>query len=352
MDTRDVGKLNALFNTGQQSTRITIARDEEGRYGATALFQQSGLEGFPAREVIKREGVVDCKDVRALARDLQRRCEDWYHHYLPPRQPQSERRDAPKSWWGLRIQYDDGTIMRWEGVETAPWNLDDVYNDLKTFGMPSLNLDWPGSLVQQFHSRSMCQGFDMVEYYQRMIRESYRREEGPGKATALFARELLDDLEEILLWDGINLSPRIAFRTWGIEPTLESLRTADVSEASPAQMASLYEAMTNTDNPVATVIALMECGVLDTWSRRLEELPDRDAEGFWDRDDEVCEIERKAVDVELRKLIEEKAVFTAHDVAERVGCTGQRTSARIRSFVSRGELKVVGDGVPRRYQAA
>ena len=75
-------------------------------------------------------------------------------------------------------------------------------------------------------------------------------------------------------------------------------------------------------------------------------------EGFLGRDDEVCEIERKAVDVELRKLIEEKAVFTAHDVAERVGCTGQRTSARIRSFVSRGELKVVGDGVPRRYQAA
>ena len=53
MDARDVKKLNALFNTGQQSTRITIARGEEGQYRASATFQQGELEGFPAREMTK-----------------------------------------------------------------------------------------------------------------------------------------------------------------------------------------------------------------------------------------------------------------------------------------------------------
>ena len=352
MDARDVKKLNALFNTGQQSTRITIARGEEGQYRASATFQQGELEGFPAREVTKREGAVDPDNVRSLVDDLQARCSDWYHHYLPVQQQQSEHQEALKSWWGLCIQYGDGTVRRWEGVEAAPWNLDDVYDDLKAFGMPSLKLDWPGSFVQQFHSRSKRRGLEMVEYYDRVLRESYEREEGPGEATTLVAREFLDDLELALLWDGIDLSPRIAFRMWGIEPNFQSLREVDVSEATHAQMVSLYEALTHAEDPLATMLALMECGVLDAWGRRLEELPRKNPDGFWGRDNEIREIERKAVDVEVRKLIEEKVVFTARDVAERVGCTGQRTSARIRAFVSKGELKVVGDGVPRRYQAA
>ena len=149
-----------------------------------------------------------------------------------------------------------------------------------------------------------------------------------------------------------SLSQRTAFRIWNIEPSLESLQGADVHEAPRLQVHALYEAMTCTDDPTATVLCLHDSGVLASWRQRLEELPQQGYWDAWNTEREAYEAEGAAVDKEVRKFIEAGTVFTARDVAERIGCTGQRTSARIRAFVKRGELKVVQDSAPRQYQVA
>ena len=354
MDVRGVDKLNAYFNTGQQKTGIAIRRVESDQYDVRAAFRQAQEEGFPSLEVIRREGYVAEDELNQLVDSLLEVCGGWYHHYLPLKNGQTGRRSSLESWWGLRIEYSDGVIRRWEGMGAAPWNIDDVYHKFKDFGMPALNLDWPNTFARQFDNHMVREGLELVGYYERLLGEvrGLETEDEPSEDTLLVAREFVDDVSRWLREEQSSLSQRTAFRIWNIEPSLESLQGADVHEAPRLQVHALYEAMTCTDDPTATVLCLHDSGVLASWRQRLEELPQQGYWDAWNTEREAYEAEGAAVDKEVRKFIEAGTVFTARDVAERIGCTGQRTSARIRAFVKRGELKVVQDSAPRQYQVA
>ena len=354
MGARGVNKLNAYFNLGEQNTGIAIQKAENDSYDVKAVYRQVRKTEFPQSDVVKREGWVSENEVNALVDILLDECSGWYHHYLPPKAEQVEQRGSVQKWWGLRIEYSDGMVMRWEGIETAPWDINDIYQPLREFGMPSLVLDWPNSFAQQFDNRRPRKGLEMIDYYERLLGEvrGLGAEDEPSEDVLLVAREFVDDLGHWLKEDRSSLSQQTAFRIWHIEPTLESLQEKDVHEASRIQIHVLYEALTCTEEPEACVLALFDSGVLASWRQRLEELP---KQGYWDIQNcerEAYEAEGAAVDQEVRKFIEAGEVFTARDVAERIGCSGQRTSARIRAFVNRGELKVVQTTAPRRYQAA
>ena len=150
MGARGVNKLNAYFNLGEQNTGIAIQKAENDSYDVKAVYRQVRKTEFPQSDVVKREGWVSENEVNALVDILLDECSGWYHHYLPPKAEQVEQRGSVQKWWGLRIEYSDGMVMRWEGIETAPWDINDIYQPLREFGMPSLVLDWPNSFAQQF----------------------------------------------------------------------------------------------------------------------------------------------------------------------------------------------------------
>lgn len=354
MDVRSVGKLNAYFNAEGQKTGIAIRRVEDDLFDVRAAYRQTQEEGFPRLEVLKRGGSVGEDAVNMLVVSLLEVCDGWFHHYSPSRSGQTSVRTSAESWWGLRIEYSDGAVRRWEGMGAAPWNINDVYFTLKDFGMPALNMDWPNSFAQQFANHTPRKGLELVEYYERLLGEvrGLETEDEPSDDTMLVAREFVDDVGRWLIEEQSGISQRTNFKLWDVEPNLESLQEVDVHEAPRLQIYALYEALTCTDDPVTTILCLQENGVLASWRQRLDELPKQGYWGIRNNEREAYEAEGAAVDKEVRKFIEAGTVFTARDVAERIGCTGQRTSARIRAFVNRGELKVVQDTAPRRYQVA
>lgn len=352
--TPSVEKVMALFNARRQSTNFVVRRTETGSFTASGTFRCTRDKGFPGVEVIEREGML-YRPVRALLEKLETICgRSWYHHYLPADSKRYPQPCSPTNWWSVRVAFSDGTIKRWEGINITPPEMDEIYHEFVQMGMPELKLENGGSYAQECGYQPSPRELQRLSCYDRLLREAKELEadDETREEVALVVGEFLDDIEHYLYVNLQDYPLDTALDVWKVEPELEALRAIDVRKAPRMQMLSLYAALTCTSDPRSLILGLLESGTLRAWGDRLGKLPYEELLETRRTDDELHKAKGAAADKEVRRLIEEGGVFTARDVAKEVGCTTQHASARIRAFLKRGDLKMVGEEMPRQYQAA
>ena len=141
-------------------------------------------------------------------------------------------------------------------------------------------------------------------------------------------------------------------KAWHVEETMDSLNAINVGDANRRNMMLLFGALVRLGPSHGDVARLVRDGSFKRWCRRLHEIPREEKE-------ERRRLEREKrlaiageIDNAVRKFASVKTPFTSHEVAKSCGVTPQQASARIRTFVQRGELTPLDGSLPRRYRAA
>lgn len=347
-----IRRVNALFSMDNQSTGLDISQADDGTFKVSAVYRNNRDSGFPAREVIKREGRVYGVDVDGLASTVLAVCkQDWYHHYLLTTRTFYSYHD---SQWNLRIEYANGIVRRWEGINNAPETFEAAYRLLVGFGMPELKLGC-SPLESAFGARrDSDKSLDRITCYKKLLEETraLEREDEPSEDFAQVVDEFIEDVQRYLGYVRSDVITASALAAWGVEPNEESLTQMDVHDAPRAKMLTLFDALTQTENPTEAILDVLQNGTFERWCARLAAIPEEERrEQIQER---KLEHERLVASVEeaVRKRIADGKVFTAHDVAGDVGASTQLASMCIRNYVRNGKAQTVGSDYPRRYKAA
>jgi hypothetical protein len=276
----------------------------------------------------------------------------WYHHY---RGKGARRPGGDDCWWSIRLESRDGHVERWEGVNNAPDNIDDAYQQLLAFGMPRLRLGFYGDFKNACGTwPTDASNLVPLLCYRPLLEEAMAPaapDEVPDEAR-LVAREYCADIR--LLLDGQGCVPTEADLQdiWDVERSVDGLLRAPVDAAPRRQMLALFSALAHRPNGPDLILRAWRNKTLARWWKRLEELPDEERAAR-----ELARIETQHetqanIDTEIRRLIDEREEFTSYEVGRTCNSSAQQASARIRQFVRNGLLCTVGDDYPRRYRAA
>lgn len=350
MGAHTVVKLEAYFAMEDQGSCLVVRELPDGRFDVSATYRQWMSPGFPDKEVVERTGTIFSLDIEALVGAiLVVAGEEWFHHYHGV--------DRPRFWealdysWGLRIEYADGMMCRWEGVDGAPQSLDAVYGLLVSFGMPSLHPQYLDEATFTCPDARMGV-FGLLTCYEGLLREAAGSGQGTSAAFRQLAAELLEDIERFLCQGHAPFEMKSLLKVWGIKPSLSYLDGVDVHDAPRAKMMALLGALTVVPDPVNVIGTMIESGSFGLWCARLNVIPQEERE---ERRREIAEKYRilmLSVDDALDKRMKSGKVFTSYEVASEMGVTPLQVSGRIRKMVRSGKLQPVGEGYPRRYKAA
>lgn len=351
MGNQTIKKVSAGFSFGNQDTGMVIYAAEDGTYEVSALYRSLNDSGFPAQEILRREGRVYYADVDGLVRTMRAVCaSDWFHHYRGATHLQKL---YTASRWGIELHYEDGTQSRWEGVNDAPSTLGALYDLMVSFGMPSLKLGYveAGDSFRDFPANDL---FSRVSVYLNLFAETYTTDEDDGLVAPFrrLAEEFIEDVQRYCATVSDTASASASMMAWGVVPDLAELDAVDVQQASRAHMMALFEALAQAGDPLDVAKHMYLSGTLERWCSRMAALPEEEARERDQRRKEDREKLLASVDDAIRNRIAQKDVFTAYDVAHEVKATTQQASVRIRSFVRNGELQTVGEDYPRKYRAA
>ena len=344
--------IKFVYNNSE-STVLIVERQNEGLYDIKGEYRYSRGSGFPAHEVLRRSGGAFADRIEELRQNLVVSCRSWYHYYC--RYGVGMKNNSYESSWFIRIEGDD-TTEHWEGVGCAPRGLDNVYEELVAFGMPSLRLGYSGSM------EAACCGSEttpldpwhIVSYdlaLERLIEEMDKSEASDDSIMLL--DEFVDDVGLFLEQNCADALDADAFvKAWHVEETMSALNALDVDGANRRNIMLLFGALVRLKPSHGDIARLVRDGSFKRWCKRLHEIPREENE-------ERRRLEREKrlaiageIDNAVRKFAAVKAPFTSHEVAKSCGVTPQQASARIRAFVQRGELIPLEGSLPRRYRAA
>lgn len=347
-----VERVEVLFALdGNTSTGMSINEREDGTYDVLGVYRRNKPLLFPSRESFEREGCATAVEVGKLIESLMKVTGTWYHHY---RQKAYPRHTTDNScWWSMRITYDTGGELRWEGVDEAPDTIDEAYQLFVDFLMPPLRLGYRGSFRDECGWYVSDGSMSRLTSYERLLGEA-RALDGDDDAGefSLMVGEFASDVLRYVGENHPNALGEEALRVWGIDPTLEGLCSTRVEGATRPQMMALYAALAGMDDLCHAVSVMLDGGILHDWCQQLVRIP---VEERQERDRQRREQARALslmVDNSIRRRISEGVTFTSYDVAKECDISAQQASGRIRGFVHRGELCPVGTETPRRYRAA
>lgn len=346
-----MSRVSALFATEWQSTSLTITANDDGTYEVKGFYRRLGESGFPTREQVDREGKVYLGDVEVLMKTVLSFCKrGWYHHYLGEKSFFARE----EVWWNLRMEYADGRIERWEGINAAPKTIDDVFDALVAFGMPSMRLSLNGTFGGSCASWRKEPGLDRIIGYVPLLAEACTREqcEEPDEDGMLVVDEFHDDVLQYLQESRPEvLNPR-ALLAWGVMPDLTSICKENVEHAPRQKMLALYAALLQHDDYRARIVRALDDGVLHRWAARLKLIPDEELKEQGQRLEEERQMMRRSIDSAIRERMDAGKVFTSYDIAAQTGCSAQSASARIRNCVREGKLVALPGDYPRKYKVA
>ena len=344
--------IKFVYNNSE-STVLNVERQNEGLYDIKGEYRYSRGSGFPAHELLSRSGGAFADRIEELRQHLVVSCRSWYHYYC--RYGVGMKNNSYESSWFIRIEGDD-TTEHWEGVGCAPRGLDNVYEELVAFGMPSMRLGYSGSIevACRCSETTPLDPWHIVSYDQALERlvEEMDKDEASDDSIMLLD-EFVDDVGLFLEQNCADALDVGAFaKAWHVEEAMDSLNAINVGDANRRNMMLLFGALVRLGPSHSDVARLVRDGSFKRWCRRLHEIPREEKE-------ERRRLEREKrlaiageIDNAVRKFASVKTPFTSHEVAKSCGVTPQQASARIRTFVQRGELTPLEGSLPRRYRAA
>lgn len=346
-----INRVSALFATEWQSTSLIITANDDGTYEVKGFYRRLGESGFPTREQVDREGRVYLGDVEVLMDTVLSFCKrGWYHHYLGEKSFFARE----EVWWNLRIEYADGRIERWEGINAAPKTIDDVFDALVAFGMPSMRLSLNGTFGGSCASWRKEPGLDRIVGYVPLLAEACTRVhcEDPDEDAMLVIDEFHDDVLQYLHENRPEVLSRSALEVWGVTSDIAGICKENVDSAPRQKMLVLYAALLQHDDYRKRVVRALDDGVLHRWANRLKVIPDEELKEKGRRLEEERQMMKRSIDSAICERIEAGKVFTSYDIAKQTGSSAHSASARIRNYVREGKLVALPGDYPRQYKAA
>ncbi len=346
-----INKVSALFANEIQSTSLTLMSVGDGTYDVTGFYRKQVDSGYPSREVTNREGKVFRNDVETLVNTMLSFCDNgWYHHYYANRS-YFARSDI---WWKLRIEYEDGRVRRWEGINDAPKNIDSVFDALIAFGMPPIRLSYDsgsfGDACIAWHKEG---DFNHIDNYVRVLSEScVDAHNEPDDEAKLVVDEFCEDVVSYITSQMPEALHAHTLRTWCIDTDIKSICKQDVRGAPREKMLALYGVLATHKDRYKAVIEVLDSGALARWETQLKAIPDEERKERNRRIKEEHEALSQSIDDAINRNIATGKVFTSYDIATQTGSSAQHASTRIRSFVRKGSLEAIPGDYPRKYKVA
>lgn len=333
--------------SGGESSDLIVSTNERGVAFATAILDSMNAQYFPRREHVERSGSLSSDTLRACERNILEICGDgWRHRYGEASWDTATQRD---SRWMVLLCYPDGSIMRWQGVNAVPANIDQLYNYLVDIGMPSLHLGFWGSYFRLAGNGSADEPLVWLESYLVDIYRTVTSQGIQSQELQLIAQELREDMQLATKWplDANQLSSLLD--TWDVPLSAEGLCSVDVTNASRMQMTSLFWALTQLPNMEECLRELVNSGALGMWRSRMRQIPiDERREERQQHEEERLRLVAK-IESDIERRMATRRPFTAYEVAQATGSTARQASTVIRRFVRKGALEGVAATVPRQY---
>ena len=344
--------ITAQFTLGgNMRSSLDVTQNDWGCYDVRGTFSRKGGHEYPSEETLHRKGAVYPVTAEELAHSLRRIGDShWYHHY---RATHHRVHSEETRCWEIRIEYADGVVYCWEGVDDAPVEIDYAYETLVTFGMPQLYLGHRLSYALACGVRtSQDAEAGHLLCYEELFQDLHDMESSDRsiKEEVLVA-EFADDVMLLQELCDCGRAEKV-LELWGVGYDLESLSKVRVSDATRRQMYALFGGLVERDGYVTAVLQMLDEGVLACWWARLRELPAEEQEERRRLQEAKTLARNASIDSTVERWLAAGTLFTSYEVAEECGVSAREASMRIRSFVRSGKAQAVGDDVPRHYRAA
>lgn len=361
MDVSGIAGIEAFFTNGKERcTTFSLKRGESEVYDVKMTASRSHHEGLNLTEFVERHGSFTSWELGTYLAPLKELdLTGWYHHY--PAVPGWNRYlsdDTPRAHWSIRVRHQDECLEQWEGLDTAPPGLVDLYIALLKLGMPNLNQGYYGTFSN--YCKRLVEEEDCLLCLLRDVTLMERTCPPPDQLeeNAEFAQlvaEFAEDLQTYLKEYRLSHDSDSMLGSEGVSIALEPLFEHEVAHASKGQICLLMEALLRVQDLPQAVVKGMEAQALKRWIERLRAIPGEERDKQRRREEEAREKTRQRIDDAIRARIERHDTqerFTASDLAQELDVPSSQVNGRLRTMQFKDKLIPITDVIPRQYRVA